>query len=383
MRVVDIKTYPLSIGLAEPFYFGEGWVKSRNSLIIELITDEGIIGWGEGFCHGNQNPALAQVVVENTLKPIVIGEAVDDVEILWDKMYYETQAYGRKGVIISAISGIDVALWDCLGKAAMKPVYKLLGGAYRKDVMAYASGFFRVTGAEYPKSYIEEAMRYKAQGYQGMKIKGGFGVAEDIKTMEVLREAVGENILLMADANCAYNAASARRVLFAYDKLGVHWFEEPLPPDDFDGYIELKNLSSVYIAGCENEFTKNGFKKWISHRAVDILQPDLCFAGGFTECRKISAMAQAWNVAIMPHAWGSGVAQAASMQYLATIPPTPTTYFREEPMLEYDQSNHPFRNDLIYPALKMAPNGRVAISDRPGIGIEVNREMLKKYSQHK
>ena len=137
----------------------------------------------------------------------------------------------------------------------------------------------------------------------------------------------------------------------------------------------------MYIAACENEFTKYGFRRWISHRAVDIIQPDLCYAGGFTECSKIVAMAQAWHMQVMPHAWGSGIGQAASMQLLAVVPPTPTTFAASEPMLEYDKSDHPFRNQLVEPVLKINKDGRVPISDRPGIGVEVNREILERYSR--
>ena len=381
MKIKDIKTYPLSIDMENPFYYGEGWIKCRSSLIVELITDEGIIGWGEGFCHGNQPPEPAQAVIERALKPVLIGREIDDVNVLWDEMYYLTQPYGRSGVAISAISAIDVALWDCLGKAAGKPVYKLMGGGYRKDVPAYASGFFRTPGKKYPESNVDEALTYISEGYNGMKVKAGFGVDEDIRTMLALRKALGDDVMLMVDANCAYNVAEARRLLKVYEDCSLHWFEEPLAPDDFEGYLELKNLSSVYIAACENEFTKYGFRRWISHRAVDIIQPDLCYAGGFTECSKIVSMAQAWHMQVMPHAWGSGIGQAASMQLLAVVPPTPTTFAASEPMLEYDKSDHPFRNQLVEPVLKINKDGRVPISDRPGIGVEVNREILERYSR--
>jgi D-galactarolactone cycloisomerase len=380
MRIVNIKTYALVSQMDKPFFYGEGWIRQRSSLIVEVLTDEGIIGWGEGFCHGNQSPLLAQAVVENVLKPILIGKDPSDTDVLWDTMYYETQTYGRKGIVISAISAIDVALWDCLGKKEGKPIYKLLGGAYRRDVPAYASGFFRKPYEKYPDKNIDEALCYVDQGFKAMKMKGGFGVKEDIITMEKVRDAVGFDVSIMIDANCAYNASYARKILYAYDKLDVFWFEEPLPPHDYEGYLELKNSTSVLIAGGENEFTKYGFQKWIASKALDILQPDLCFAGGFTECKKIIALAQAWNTILMPHAWGSAIAQAASMQFLAIIPPMPLTFTPIEPIFEYDQSDHPFRKDLVSPVLELNSDGRVAISDKPGIGVDINREILKKYS---
>ena len=379
MFIKEIKTYPLFIETPSPFYYGEGWVKNRSSLIVEIVTSDGISGWGEGFCHGNQPPELAQAVVEKVLKPLLLGKNIEDMDVLWEQMYYITQPYGRKGIAISAISAVDVALWDCLGRSLSQPIYKLLGGAYRTDVPAYASGFFRSSGKKYPEADVEEAKGYVSLGYKGMKVKAGFGVENDICTMRQIRAAVGDDIMLIVDANCAYNVAAARKLLKAYEAIDVYWFEEPLPPSDFEGYLELKNLTSVYVAGCENEFTKYGFRKWISQRAVDILQPDLCFAGGFTECRKILALAQAWHMTVMPHAWGSGIGQAASMQFLATVPPAPSSFVESEPMLEYDKSDHPFRNELICPNLELNEAGRVSISDKPGIGVEVNRDAIKKY----
>jgi len=375
LKIVDIVTYPLKSDLARKMYYAEGEVDARRSLIVEVVTDCGISGWGESFCHGVQSPLLAQKIIDVTLKPMLIGQSPFDAAVLWEKMYAATQPYGRKGLVISAISGIDIALWDCLGRALEQPIYKLMGGAYRKDVAPYASGFFRVDDGRYPEAYVEEARAYAADGYQGMKMKGGYGVNVDTKAVQAVREAIGDDIELMVDVNCAYNVAAAKRLLKRLEPYDVLWLEEPLPPDDLEGYLELKNFSSINIAGGENEFSKIGFRQWIAQRAVDILQPDLCYAGGFTECHKILAMAEAWHMTVMPHAWGSGVALAASMNFMAIIPPAPSTFMPSEPLLEYDRSTHPFRQDLIYPNIELV-DGRVPIPDGPGIGVEVNKEKL-------
>ncbi len=160
----------------------------------------------------------------------------------------------------------------------------------------------------------------------------------------------------------------------------IHWFEEPISPEDIDGYRELKNLTSIYLAAGENEFTRFGFREWVSRCAVDMLQPDLCSAGGFTECRKISALAQAWHIPITPHVRGSGIGLAASLQFLATLAPTPLALNPIEPMLEYDQSAHPFRQDLIFGAITMQ-NGRVVIPSGPGIGVVINRDVIERFRQ--
>ncbi|MDP1534088.1 MAG: enolase C-terminal domain-like protein, partial [Rubrivivax sp.] len=164
----------------------------------------------------------------------------------------------------------------------------------------------------------------------------------------------------------------------AIEPAQIHWFEEPISPEDIDGYCELKNLTDIYLAAGENEFTKIGFREWVSRRAVDILQPDICAAGGFTECRKIAALAQAWHLPIVPHVWASGIGLAASLQFIATLAPAPLALHPIEPMLEYDQSAHPFRHDLIHGAITMQ-GGRVRIPDGPGLGIDVDRAVLDRY----
>jgi D-galactarolactone cycloisomerase len=259
-------------------------------------------------------------------------------------------------------------------------VHKLLGGAYRTEVQPYATGFYRLERGSYPADAVAEAQRHIMKGFTAMKLKIGFGVEEDIDYILGVRKGIGHGPKLMVDANHAYNVSSARRILKAIESADIHWFEEPISPEDIDGYRELKNLTNIYIAAGENEFTKFGFREWISRRAVDILQPDLCSAGGFTECRKISALAQAWHITLTPHVWASGIGLAASLQFLATIPPAPLALNPIEPMLEYDQSAHPFRQDLIFGAITMQ-DGKVKIPTEPGIGVEINREIIERYEQ--
>lgn len=382
MKIVDIRTYVLSTPLDEPFAFSMGWVRRRSTMIVEVITDEGISGWGESLCHGLQPPEIAEVIVHAALKPIVVGQDPFDVDVLWERMYNLTRPYGQKGAVINAISAIDIAIWDCQGRALGKPVHKLLGGAYRTEIQPYATGFYRVEGRSYPGDAVLEARRHVKNGFTAMKLKTGFGVEVDIDYILAVREGIGPGPKLMIDANHAFNVASARRILRAIEPADIHWFEEPISPEDIDGYRELKNLTGIYLAAGENEFTKIGFREWIARRAVDILQPDLCSAGGFTECRKISALAQAWHMTIIPHVWASGIGLAASLQFVATLPPAPLALNPIEPMLEYDQSSHPFRQDLIFGAITMQ-DGKVQIPSAPGIGVEINREIIERYRQNR
>lgn len=359
-----------------------GWVKKRGTMIVELVTDEGITGWGESLCHGLQPPEIAETIVQTALKPLLLGKDPFDVDVLWETMYNLTRPFGQKGAVLNAISSVDIAIWDCLGRALGKPVHKLLGGAYRSEVQPYATGFYRVEGKQYPADAVEEARRHLRNGFTAMKLKTGFGVEADIEYILGVREGIGRGPKLMIDANHAYNVGSARRILKAIEPADIHWFEEPISPEDIDGYRELKNLTNIYIAAGENEFSKIGFREWVSRRAVDILQPDLCSAGGFTECRKISALAQAWHTTLIPHVWASGIGLAASLQFIATIPPAPLALHPIEPMLEYDQSSHPFRQDLIFGAITMQ-NGTVQIPTGPGLGVEINRDVIERYKQHR
>lgn len=381
MKIIELKTHVLSTPLAEPFAFSMGWVQKRSSMIVEIITEDGVIGWGESLCHGLQPPEISAAIVNHALKPIVLGQDIFDVDVLWERMYNLTRPFGQKGAVPNAISAVDIAIWDCIGRTLNKPIHKLIGGAYRTEVQPYATGFYRIEGKSYPQDAVEEAKRHMSKGFQAMKLKTGFGVEEDIEYILAVREGIGPKVKLMLDANHAYNVSSARKILMAVEKADIFWFEEPLSPEDIDGYRELKNLTSVYIAAGECEFTKIGFREWVSKRAVDILQPDLCSAGGITECRKILALAQAWHMNLIPHVWGSGIGLAASLQFLATIPPSPLALKPIEPMLEYDQSLHPFRQDLIFDAIGIESNGMVKIPTKPGIGVDVNREILERYEK--
>jgi len=382
MKIADLKTHVLSVPLDEPFAFSMGWVTKRSTMIVEITTDDGVTGWGEALCHGLQPPEIAETVVLTALKPLIIGRDPFDVDVLWEQMYNLTRPFGQKGVVLNAISAVDIAIWDCLGHSLGKPICKLLGGAYRTEIRPYATGFYRLEGKRYPEAAIDEAKSHLAKGFTAMKLKTGFGVEEDIEYILAVRDAVGSAPRLMVDANQAYNVGAARRILKAIEPANIHWFEEPISPEDVAGYRELKSLTSIYLAAGESEFSKIGFRDWVSTRAVDILQPDLCSAGGFTECRKISALAQTWHVSLNPHVWGSGVGLAASLQFLATIPPAPLSLNPIEPMLEYDQSSHPFRQDLIHGAITMS-DGKVQIPDKPGLGVEINRDVLRRYARHR
>jgi len=380
LKILDVKTHIMEAELPKPFYWSQSVANKRGTLLVEVITDEGITGWGESFC-ATMPPHVPAAVVEKALKEVVVGEDPFDTSVLWEKMYNHTRMYGQKGAVIEGIAGIDIALWDIKGKALNMPVYKLLGGAYRTEIQPYATGFYRVEGGKYPEDAVKEALGYVEAGFSAMKLKIGFGVKEDTEYIYAIRKAVGPDIGLMADVNYAYDVPKARRLLYDTEGADLIWLEEPISPEDIEGYKELKNLTRTYIAAGECEFTKIAFKEWIQRRAVDILQPDLCAAGGYTECMKILAMAEAYHTQVCPHIWGSGIGLAAALQFLAVVPPSPLAIKPVEPRIEFDQSSHPFRHDLIYGAIKMDKDGIIRLPEAAGIGVEINREVIEKYSR--
>ena len=378
MKIIDVIPHAISVPLDEPFYFSQGWVKQRSSLIVEIITDEGVTGWGESLCHGLQPPHIAAAFIEQVFKPILLGRSPFDVEVLWEEMYNTTRPYGQGGSAVNAISGVDIALWDVMGRALNKPIHSLIGGAFRTEVTPYATGFYRTESGIYPEDSVKEAHRYVNAGFEAFKLKIGFGIEEDVAIIKAIRNAVGDKVKIMADANGAYNAAQARRLIKAAEDLNLYFLEELLPPEDIKGYQQIKNLSGAYIAAGEQVFGKMGFQPWLEARALDIIQPDLCSSGGITECKKIAAMAQANQTMMIPHVWGSGIGIAASLQFIASIPSSPLSLNPTHPMLEFDQSSHPFRKDLIFDGISMV-NGKVQIPTKPGIGIDVNRSIIDEY----
>lgn len=380
MKIADIRVWALASDLAEPFAFSQGWVRRRGATIVEVVTDAGLSGWGEALCQGLQPPEITAATVRSALRPLLIGADASRPEVLWHRMYNQSRDYGLKGAVIGAISAVDIALWDLLGKSLNRPVHALLGGAFRERVQAYATGFYRRQGRGEARRLADEAQRHYASGFRAMKIKLGFGVDDDLAVMREVRAALaGAPVTLMIDTNHAYGVADAIRLGRALEDCALRWYEEPVAQEDLAGYREVRQAVGCPVAGGENEFTLFGFRDLIGARAVDVVQPDIAAAGGFTACRHIAALAHAHGVAVNPHVWGSAIGQAASLHLIAALPVAHPSLFASEPILEYDQSSHPFRRELVACPLEHA-DGWVAVPDGPGLGVEVNREVLAKYA---
>lgn len=372
-RIAAITLHPLSAKLREPFAYSQAWYAERGALLVEVTTQDGITGWGEAF-----GPARITASVAEWLTPLLVGEDPDATERHWQRMYNALRDHGRKGVVTEAISAIDTALWDIRGKRLGLPIHRLLGGPLRMDVEAYATGLYRRQRSDHEAYLREEAARYVAAGFRAMKLKTGWGIAEDVALTRALREEIGPGIRLAIDANHAYDAGAAASYLREAAQYGLMWFEEPVTPEDVEGYVELRRMNLCPIAGGEAEFTRWGHRKLITARAVDVLQPDLAAAGGISETKKIADMAAAFGMRTNLHVWGSGVAMAAALQVIAVLPDVPPSLNPIPPLLEMDRSEHPIR-DAVLAAPITHDRGIVRVPDGPGLGIEIDRAALKRF----
>jgi D-galactarolactone cycloisomerase len=227
---------------------------------------------------------------------------------------------------------------------------------------------------------VEEALEYKHGGFSAIKMKIGLGSPKlDLARVEAVRKAIGDDIRLMVDANHCFTVPAAIRLGRELEKLDVEWFEEPISPEDLDGYVQVTQALDMAVAGGENEYTRWGFRDIVSRKAMDIIQPDICAAGGFSECRKIAALATAHGVECVPHAWGSVIGVAATLHFIAALPDQPPSFRPMPPLFEFEQCENPFRDHLATEPIVLH-NGSVSVPTKPGLGIDIDRSILEKYA---
>src|SRR6266481_4249452 len=358
MKIERVRTYHLRAELtpAEAFAYSQAHVGIRTAMLVEIVADDGRSGWGEAY-----------------------GPPAPSTTVIWEELYAAMRDYGRSGFPVAALSAVDIALWDLKGIALGQPVAKLLGGAFRTQLAVYATGLYRHDVPDHPAALAAEARGYVADGFGAMKLKVGFGVEEDARNARAVREAIGPERRLAVDANHAYDAMTAIRLGRLIEPLGIAWFEEPVPPEDLEGYLQVKRALRMPISGGEAEYSRFGFRDLVARRCVDILQPDICACGGFTEAARIAALANTWGVTVYPHVWGSAVGLHASMQWAASLPPNPFALIPGELWFELDRTANPFREGLAAEPLKRA-GAIIEVPQRPGLGIEVDRAMLNRYA---
>lgn len=364
MEITDVKTFPLA--------FEQRGV-TRKFLLVQVSTDEGITGIGESSdCYGHQIPLAAKMAVEGRIKPLIVGEDPFNIEGLWNKMRDSLISTGYEGVLTQSMSGVEVALWDIIGKAVKQPVYRLLGG-YRDTFRVYAST--NIGLRETPlKEQAKESLKYIEEGYTAIKIRvpGRPGWDEDIVRM--VRDLVGDEVDLMVDAYQYYTPTVAIKMAKKFERYDLYFLEEPVPQYNLEALARVKASAEVPIAAGEHVYTKYGFRELIVREAVDVFQPDCNVTGGLLEAKKICAMADAWGIGCVPHSYASAVGLVAGWHLVAS---TPNCVMGEMNVAPFD----PLRDELLTdPSIVKVDKGYVKVPKRPGLGIELDQKTLAKYS---
>jgi L-alanine-DL-glutamate epimerase-like enolase superfamily enzyme len=340
-------------------------------LIVEVFTDSGHVGVGNAALA----PRVAKQIIDVYLKPILIGRDPWDAEALWQQMYRNTMAFGRKGIGMAAISAVDIALWDILGKAARQPVFRLLGGRTKEKIPVYASRLY----SQPLDSLAAEAEAYKSQGYRAMKLRFGWGPVDGAAGMErnlelvrTLRGVIGYEIDLMADAYMGWTLDYARRMIPLLEPYRLRWLEEPVIPDDIAGYAALKRFGRIPIAGGEHEFTSYGFRDLLEARAVDVIQFDTNRVGGITQARKVAALAESFGVPVVPHA-----GQLHNFHVVMASYNSPMAEFF--PIVDVEIGNELFW--YVFEGEPTPENGSIDLRDDvPGLGVRVREDALADFA---
>lgn len=369
MKIREIRCLGLHGGTPEGGWSNEIKPEDCVQTLIAVHTDEGAVGIGSVFT----NDALVRASL-SVLEPLYLGENALEPERVSEKLHQHMFWLGRGGSITHTISGIDIALWDLLGKATGQPVGRLLGGRYRERVQPYASLLM-----DKPEKMKEKLLKIKSQGFRAFKIGWGpFGKhnsATDEAIVKAAREAIGSDSRLMVDAggsdafwpNGYKWALNTSKMLADYD---VHWFEEALKPDSLEDYVKLREHSPVPISGGEVLTRRQSFQPWIKAHAFDIVQPDVTKVGGISEERRIARMAQDFDIRFIPHGWNTTVGLAADLHLASAFPDTD--------LVEY-LIGSPFIDEITVGGWQLDGDGMLAIPTKPGLGIELNLDELKRY----
>lgn len=374
MKITEIRTHLLEHRLETAFESASMRFDTRRHVLVEVICDDGTVGWGE--CLGPAGPNAAVVAA---YAPLLVGRDPLETEKLWAELYNALRDQGQRGLTVTALSGIDVALWDIKGKHFGVPISTLLGGRFRSSVRAYATGFFKLDGVDRVEDAARQAARYKSEGFHATKVKIGFDPAEDLRVIAAVREAIGSEMGLMIDGNHGYDALEAVQVGRKAAAFDIGWFEEPVAPEQLDAYHSVRRGQPIPLAAGETWHTRYGMRAPIEQRCVDIIQPDIGGCGGITEARRIADLASLHGVRVVPHVWGTAVQIAAALQYMAAMVPDPVRLKPIEPILEFDRTDNPFRQAVVKTPLEPI-NGVVAIPDGPGLGIEIDRDALRQFA---
>ncbi|NKB53089.1 MAG: mandelate racemase/muconate lactonizing enzyme family protein [Rhizobiaceae bacterium] len=385
MKITKIISHVLQYDMPEQLGYSQQYYAKRSAHLVEVQTDEGITGWGE--CFGPGNVAIAnKTIVERVIQPIILGDDPMNRDVIWHKVYNLLRDHGQKGMPLQSLSGVDIALWDIAGKVANLPLHTLIGGAHKLEIPVYGYGMMLrpESATDLVARFKDEAAAIRDMGFCATKMKVGLGPKDDVLLAQAVRQGVGDDFRFMVDANHCYTTSDAFYVGRALEELDAYWFEEPIAPEDYDGYRELRAGLSVNIAGGEAEFNRWGWRKLLESRGLSIAQPEVCALGGISEYLRVLALCHAHFTPVVNHVWGSAIAVATNMHLLAAMPPLPGGLFPWEPMLEFDTTNNKFRDELLEKPLNIQQqvaknNGLVSVPAGPGLGVEPDRDFIRHY----
>lgn len=375
MNIKCIRTHHVRCHLDNPFGFSQWSYDQRNVLIVEVIADNGITGWGE--CYGPAS--VIEAAIEKFYAPIILGMNILSTEAIWHYMWRSSLDFSRSGIMMAGMSGIDMALWDAKGKALNQSVSQLMGGAIRQKVPCYATGMYYEDIAEdmLLKKLVKEAVSYAEQGFMAMKIKVGKNLEFDEKLIVAMRKALPKTILA-ADSNHAYDLPEAIKIARILDENDYAWFEEPLSPEHPELFAKLHEKADIAIATGECEQTRYGFQRLINAGGVQLVQADLAYCGGPSEALKIRALASANGLNMIPHVWGTQLNLAAATHFLATSYHEPGRAEEKKLLLEYDRTENPLRDEL-YKVNVQVVDGQATVPTGPGLGVEIDTAKLKDF----
>lgn len=374
VKIRDIRFLALSAPLRDtkPYGMSKSLATGRQSTIVRLELENGVIGYGE--CWG---PSVFTRAYEKFLADYIVGTDVLGIEHVFTRILARHYHFGRQGPLMAAISGVDIAAKDAAGKLLGISVSQLIGGRRLDEVAIYASGGYLT---ETPREDFAPQIERMAQaGYPAVKIKIGLGPDSDEERVGEARRILGPDVNLLVDINSNYTLDLALETLARIATYRVGWIEEPLSPDDMDGYGRLRARANTPVAAGEALYTVFDFKRLVDHGGADILQPDLTLCGGFWQARKIAELAQVNHLRLSPHVWGGAIGLAAGLHFISSLSAFPHADNVPSPvLLEYDLGENPLRDQLLRTPL-LARDGVVAVPDGPGLGIEIDEEALARY----
>lgn len=368
VRITSVRIHQLSGRLKERFGWSLGWTDTRTATLVEVTSDAGLTGWGDGQCDAATLAANADRL---------IGRSPFEVEAIYDELRRPAKHQQRPGP--PAAPGLDVALWDLVGQALGQPVSALLGRRYRDRVRPYLTALYRKDWHDLAAGLAEEASSWVEAGYRAVKMKIGYSPETDVAVVAAVRKAIGPNIGLGVDSNCAYDSGTAARLAARLEPYNPMWWEEPVLADDLEGYRRLQEAIRVPLAGGETGSTDWLIENYVQPRLVDILQPDIENVG-LTGARTLTHLAWLNRIRLIPHNWGTALRTVATLHWMACCPPLTPALNPPEIMFEFDQTEHPFRDAVLEESIAPNPaDGTIPVPAGPGLGVRVDSEAVSRF----